>query len=167
MTYREKLMKEHPECVSDSFDGGCAGCPYEFGYERKEDSFCLLPGDSVCTPDECADCWGREAPETMSEHISYVRQTLDYRTKLEALAEEASELAQAALKLIRALELSGNTTPVPGNDAELALIEEIMDVASVIHLLGYGDALKRIEHYYKWRRWAHRLGYEENANDRD
>lgn len=102
-----------------------------------------------------------EMAENGGKYIEHVRQTLDYRTKLEALAEEASELAQAALKLIRALDLSENTTPVSGNDAELDLIEEIMDVASVIHLLGYGDALKRIEHYYKWRRWAHRLGYEE------
>ena len=103
----------------------------------------------------------------MNKYINHVRETLDYRTKLEALAEEASELAQAALKLIRALELSENTTPVFGNDAELDLIEEIMDVASVIHLLGCGDALNGIECYYKWRRWAHRLGYEENTDDRD
>ena len=38
----------------------------------------------------------------------YVLQHLDRRTLLEQLAEEAAELSQAALKAIRAEELSNN-----------------------------------------------------------
>ena len=41
----------------------------------------------------------------------YVLQHLDRRTLLEQLAEEAAELSQAALKAIRAEELSNNPTP--------------------------------------------------------
>ncbi len=29
MKYIEKLRKEHPECVSDEYSGGCIGCPHE------------------------------------------------------------------------------------------------------------------------------------------
>ena len=41
----------------------------------------------------------------------YILDKLDERTLLEQLAEEASELSQAALKLIRAKGLSENITP--------------------------------------------------------
>lgn len=95
----------------------------------------------------------------MNKYMEYVRNALDYRTRLEALAEEASELAQAALKLIRSLELSENTTPVSGNEAELNLMEEIQDVMSAVYLLGCEKIVDGIDEYYKWKRWAERLGY--------
>ena len=41
----------------------------------------------------------------------YVLEHIDRRTLLEQLAEEAAELSQAALKLIRAEKLSDNPTP--------------------------------------------------------
>ncbi len=43
---------------------------------------------------------------------NYILSVLDTRTLLEQLAEEASELAQAALKFIRAAEYSNNPTPI-------------------------------------------------------
>lgn len=55
-TFRERLMREHPECVSPRFEGGCKGCPAGYGYESERD------GVLSCTemgPD-CTACWDRE-----------------------------------------------------------------------------------------------------------
>lgn len=50
------------------------------------------------------------------------------------LAEEAAELAQAALKLRRAIT-QNNPTPVTAADAKAALIEEIADVEVAFEVL--------------------------------
>lgn len=87
---------------------------------------------------------------------SYILSVLDERTLLEQLAEEASELAQAALKLIRAAEYSNNPTPITLQEAEVGLDEELHDVLAVASLLGiidYDD-----DENPKWKRWAERLG---------
>ena len=87
---------------------------------------------------------------------SYILSVLDERTLLEQLAEEASELAQAALKLIRAAEYSNNPTPITLQEAEVGLDEELHDVFAVASLLGiidYDD-----DENPKWKRWAERLG---------
>ena len=62
---------------------------------------------------------------------SYILSVLDERTLLEQLAEEASELAQAALKFIRAKRLSNNYTPIAVGDAYLNLRDEML---SLIHI---------------------------------
>lgn len=87
---------------------------------------------------------------------NYILSVLDARTLLEQLAEEASELAQAALKLIRAAEYSNNPTPITRQEAEVNLDEELHDVLAVASLLGlidYDD-----DENPKWKRWAERLG---------
>lgn len=87
---------------------------------------------------------------------SYILSVLDERTLLEQLAEEASELAQAALKLIRAAEYSNNPTPITLQEAQVSLDEELHDVLAVASLLGiidYDD-----DENPKWKRWAERLG---------
>jgi hypothetical protein len=60
MTYKEKLMKEHPECVSDEYIGGCCGCPGKYWegapMVRKKDC------DNYCT-----GCWNSEIPEEKTE----------------------------------------------------------------------------------------------------
>lgn len=87
---------------------------------------------------------------------NYILSVLDARTLLEQLAEEASELAQAALKLIRAAEYSNNPTPITLQEAEVGLDEELHDVLAVASLLGiidYDD-----DENPKWKRWAERLG---------
>lgn len=87
---------------------------------------------------------------------NYILSILDARTLLEQLAEEASELAQAALKLIRAAEYSNNPTPITLQEAEVGLDEELHDVLAVASLLGiidYDD-----DENPKWKRWAERLG---------
>ena len=87
---------------------------------------------------------------------NYILSILDARTLLEQLAEEASELAQAALKLIRAAEYSNNPTPITLQEAQVSLDEELHDVLAVASLLGiieYDD-----DENPKWKRWAERLG---------
>ena len=64
MTYREKLAKEHPECISDEFSGGAKGCPYDYGYERREDDPCRTYKGY-----NCISCWNREMPEAEKPHI--------------------------------------------------------------------------------------------------
>lgn len=57
MTAREKLAKEHPIFVDQVYDGGCGGCPHDYGY---------LPKPDYCTSinnDTCRKCWDREIPE--------------------------------------------------------------------------------------------------------
>ena len=52
------------------------------------------------------------------------------------LAEEASELAQAALKLKRAME-GTNPTPLSVEECVENMDEEIADVSLLVYLLGY------------------------------
>ncbi len=96
----------------------------------------------------------------------YILDNLDERTMLEQLAEEASELSQAALKLIRAKKLSNNFTPKTEREAMLNLMEEIEDFSIVITLLYRKDkklltTTGMTERQNKWKRWAERLGYED------
>ncbi len=99
---------------------------------------------------------------------------LDERTLLEQLAEEASELSQAALKLIRAKGLSENVTPKTEQEALLALAEKMVDCSIVIDLLcaqnweivgnireNILDGNDDIKTSSKWKRWAERLGYKD------
>lgn len=57
MTFREKLQMEHPEKIGKDFDGGCSGCPDDYGYEETVTAHkdCFLKG--------CRECWDREIPE--------------------------------------------------------------------------------------------------------
>ena len=50
----------------------------------------------------------------------YVLEHTDRRTLLEQLAEEAAELSQAALRLIRAEKLSDNPTPQQGSEKNVS-----------------------------------------------
>lgn len=59
MTYKGKLMQDHPEFVSDDYTGGCKGCPSEYYPEAG------VPFDHFCGEEEtCAKCWNREADST-------------------------------------------------------------------------------------------------------
>ena len=59
MTCREKLAKELPHCVSDTYNGGCMRCPHDYGY---------LPKPEWCKLDvKCHECWDRELPNEKKE----------------------------------------------------------------------------------------------------
>lgn len=54
MTFKEKLKQEYPERVDEKFQGGCDGCPHEYGYETRW----------KCDGVSCFNCWNREMPDT-------------------------------------------------------------------------------------------------------
>ena len=76
------------------------------------------------------------------------------------LAEEAAELAQAALKIRRVLD-GTNPTPKDIGQAHANVIEEISDVETCLIMLGYAsegaEHAKRLVREEKLPRWAGRL----------
>lgn len=104
------------------------------------------------------------------DYFNYIVSELDERAILEGLAEEASEVAKAALKLIRAKELSGNTTSKTKEEALHDLAEELTDLDMVRTVLEKkdGELLSTIAGINKdgiganpkWKRWAERLGHD-------
>jgi NTP pyrophosphatase (non-canonical NTP hydrolase) len=97
--------------------------------------------------------------------IEYIREQLSQEELLCQLAEEASELAQAALKLRRVYDGS-NPTPIKRSEAFDNLKEEIADVELVLMVLGYDRSMLISEKYKrmdaKLIRWANRLKEREN-----
>lgn len=53
MTFKEKMMRDDPNKINSSYDGGVLGCPSDYGYE---------PERNGCDRNDCADCWNREIP---------------------------------------------------------------------------------------------------------
>lgn len=92
--------------------------------------------------------------------IDQIREMLPLAELLTQLEEEASELAQAALKYRRTMSNS-NPTPVTRREAEDKLLEEIADVKLCLHVAGFEKvrdkiAVNRIISS-KAERWLHRL----------
>lgn len=56
MTCREKLSLEHPECIDPEADGGCMGCPRDYGYMGTPQD-CADGGNDI---GQCDECWDRE-----------------------------------------------------------------------------------------------------------
>ena len=98
--------------------------------------------------------------------IDTVREYLDQDEMLTQLAEEAAELAQAALKLRRAYT-GTNPTPVTRRAAYNALLEEMADVYVCIHAMRLDDCetlgMVQLMVNEKMARWAARL--EEKNKD--
>lgn len=57
ITYRDLLRRDHPEGVDPIFEGGCCGCPSNYGYCDMEDQI------SHCTCTSCRACWDRRVGE--------------------------------------------------------------------------------------------------------
>lgn len=81
------------------------------------------------------------------------------------IAEESSELSQAALKYRRTLPTSENVTPVSSTEALEHIEEEIVDVLMYFEVMGYPlEALvAQAQSSPKWKRWLARL--ENTVND--
>ena len=90
--------------------------------------------------------------------IEYIREQLSQEELLCQLAEEAAELAQAALKLRRVYDGS-NPTPVKRSEAYDNLKEEIADIILVLNVLDFDimphEQMQIIN--FKLQRWASRL----------
>ena len=96
----------------------------------------------------------------MSDPIEVILDHLDQDELLCQLAEEASELSQAALKLRRAYNQK-NPTPKTAQQCYEALLEELADVSVCCTALGYDSPLSRSRmasvYGEKIQRWAERL----------
>lgn len=87
-----------------------------------------------------------------------IRANITYPELLAQLAEECSELAQAALKYRRTM-VKGNPTPVRGGVASAGMLEEIADVLLVLQVMGIDLEANHITtvREYKASRWVNRL----------
>lgn len=89
------------------------------------------------------------------KNLEYVRNSLPRRVLLEGLAEECCELAQAALKSIRADD-GTNPTPVSKEACLDKLNEEAGDVLMLLELLDMIPCGSTLDNP-KWERWANRI----------
>ena len=83
-------------------------------------------------------------------------ENLPIKTKLIQLAEEAAELAQASLKMIRAMD---GDTPIGEETAWANVIEEMADVEVCIYVSTSKEDRKTILDTFneKYHRWGGRL----------
>ena len=92
--------------------------------------------------------------------IDVIREMMPLAEVMTQLAEEASELAQAALKYRRTLS-NANPTPVTRHEAEILLLEEIADVKLCLHVAGFEAVRHKIQVNRtitaKAERWLKRL----------
>ena len=95
------------------------------------------------------------------DNIDYIENNISELAVLIALAEEASELSKAAMKLARAKGLLDNPTPISVAQAENDLIEEYNDLLNCIFILQRVSGLTVSENTVlrdiKYRRWATRI----------
>ena len=94
----------------------------------------------------------------MNTEIKKIKDRLGEPEALAQLAEEAAELAQAALKLRRALD-GKNPTPKTVEELRRPLIEEYTDVIHCALVLDLEMDLDQIRK--KTERWMRRLGIGE------
>lgn len=102
----------------------------------------------------------------MSNEIDTIRRYLGEEELLTQLAEEATELAHAALKLRRAMK-GDNPTTVSAEDAYNNLLEEVSDIEVCLAVLNYAgeadlESIRRIC-AEKTNRWAKRLEERNNG----
>lgn len=92
--------------------------------------------------------------------IDSISRMLPLAELLTQLAEEASELSQAALKYLRTLS-NANPTPVTRREVEEKLLEEIADVTLCLHVAGFEKVRDKIQVNRiissKAERWLKRL----------
>lgn len=90
----------------------------------------------------------------MKNDQDIIKRSIGDNCLLEQLAEEATELAQAALKLAR-IRRGENPTPVKEADAAAHLVEEFTDLTLAADILG----LKSNDRLYnsKLNRWSDRI----------
>lgn len=95
-----------------------------------------------------------------------IREKVSRPELLAQLAEEATELAHAALKLRRVYD-GTNPTPTPQAVAFANLLEEIADVELLLEVLGLDDDLYLANYrktmHEKRERWLQRLGVTEDG----
>ena len=110
--------------------------------------------------DEAVQIIPIEYPPREECAIDVIREMMPLAEVMTQLAEEASELAQAALKYRRTLSNS-NPTPITRREAEEKLLEEIADVKLCLHVSGFEAVRHKIQVNRtitaKSQRWLQRL----------
>jgi NTP pyrophosphatase (non-canonical NTP hydrolase) len=92
----------------------------------------------------------------MRSLLDTIKKNVPLEERLLGLAEEASELSQAALKYRRALTKK-NPTPLSEDDAYENLLEEIADVTLYMDTLYINTGTVKEHYNRKLRRWNDRL----------
>ena len=110
--------------------------------------------------DEAVQIIPIEYPSREECAIDVIREMMPLAEVMTQLAEEASELAQAALKYRRTLS-NANPTPITRREAEEKLLEEIADVKLCLHVSGFEAVRHKIQVNRtitaKSQRWLQRL----------
>lgn len=172
-----ELWNAAPRKEDAEMEKNCLSCKYNL------DGYCgaVPPYKSFEAHDRlCCTYWEAKEPEPAplnssnsrglnpfipeaSEALVYIRQKESLHNRMQQLAEEAAELAQAALKFNRVMGC-GCYTPVNPKDARDAVIEELADVllcleAAFPHYLGNMNFYSNLARIYreKAERWAERL----------
>lgn len=156
MELKEGLERVREIC---SQQPSCIQCPLNVADGYDDETICVLAKTERI--DEILQAAEQQPkPMTAREAQDYVIKHLPIRDKLEQLAEEAAELAQAAIKLIRACG-DTNHTPISAVKAEEKLVEEVGDVLVCLLALEYKVDDMAIDslhlHREKWIRWAERI----------
>lgn len=99
-----------------------------------------------------------------ADRLKDIKQKVGMRDRLEQLAEEASELSQAALKYIRATKKTDNPTPVSPQDAYKSLLEEAADVTVSLRSIDVHTFTTEDIEEKKIKRWHDRLKEANNVN---
>ena len=101
---------------------------------------------------------------TYIENLNYIKENVSSKERFAQLAEEATELAKAALKYRRTLD-DEDPTPMSTNEAFRNLIEEIDDIGLCLETLALMWRVKSnsLQREQKLNRWVERL---KNARER-
>lgn len=77
MTFKERLMQDHPEKSGFSENSLIFSCPCKYGYESRKSSLinCLLRNGKGCNY-----CWNREIPEERKDDMENLKEKMDITT---------------------------------------------------------------------------------------
>lgn len=172
---RKEDVKMEKNCGNCKYnqDGYCSAVP-SYKYFQVDSHLCCTdwkakePEPAPLTPSNSKGL-NPFIPEA-SEVLEYVRQEESLYNRMQQLAEEAAELAQAVLKYNRAMGF-GCYTPMSPKDANDAIVEEMADVllcieAAFPHCPGNMDFYSNLARVYqeKAERWAERLKKKEKED---
>ena len=103
------------------------------------------------------------------DDVNYIANNISELAVLMALAEEASELSKAAMKLARAKGLLDSPTPISVEQAEADLIEEYNDLLICVGVLNKIPSLTICVdvdlRMRKCRRWAERIKRQKDTKE--